>query len=155
MSTPNQKLLARYHKYIERMRAHGASLTIYKCPACGGSIEALQPPRGQIFDSLVQCPHCEELHGKIVRHNGNVETLALLDRRRQKGSSIIGLLASLALLGALVGAAAGIASWFIPAAPVDTRPRLTVTITPTRIDGQLVNCVDTYNHQTGARSRAC
>lgn len=155
MSTPNQQLLARYHKHIARMKARGAALTSYPCPVCKKTIEAARPPAGQEFDSMVECGYCGELHFKTVFSDGLVRTHRPSARKQQRGFSLVGLLASLVLLGVLIGAAVGIASWFIPTAPVDARPRLTVTITPTRIEGQIVNCIDIQNHQTGTRSHAC
>lgn len=156
MSTRNQELVARYRKHIERRMTRGERLASYQCPHCAGEIKCSIPPIGQVYDSLVECPHCNKLHGKIVHCSGNVETFGDIDPQcRQKGFTLVGALAALVVYALFLAGIAAVANAFIPAPPKTVEPRLTVTITPTRIDGQIVNCVDTYNHQTGARSRAC
>jgi len=154
-------LLARYNEYTARLVAAGKKLASYSCPACSGEIKALLPPRGQIYDSLVECPYCEELHGKIVHHNGSVETMFLGKCRArrapaaQRGFSLVGLLASLLVYAPLIGGIAMLANAFTPTPPTAASPRYTVTTYEARIDGQRVACTETHDHQTGARERAC
>lgn len=157
MSTRNQELLARYRKHIERRMARGERLASYQCPHCAGEIKCSIPPIGQVYDSLVECPHCKNLHGKIVHCSGKVETFGDIGwpQCRQKGFTLVGALAALVVYALFVAGIVAVTNAFVPTPPTAATPRLTVTITPTRIDGQIVNCVETHNHQTGARSRAC
>lgn len=66
-----------YEQWLERMRAADMKLATYECPSCTGSIEALAPPKDQIYDSLSDCPHCEKMHFKVVYATGQVESKAV------------------------------------------------------------------------------
>lgn len=60
----------KYHKYIEKVRASGASILSYDCPACKKSIETEAPSNtNECWDTITICPHCDGLHFKIVRHD--------------------------------------------------------------------------------------
>jgi Zn finger protein HypA/HybF involved in hydrogenase expression len=61
------KLKARHDEYIEKCRAAGAKLTAYRAPCCGGLLEARVAPRGQVWDTMAQCPHCGGLYLKITK----------------------------------------------------------------------------------------
>lgn len=51
----------------------------YSCPTCKKPIETRVPERDMVnpekgyWDSLVQCPHCEELNFKKVWPSGKIE----------------------------------------------------------------------------------
>lgn len=79
-------LLAKYKAYIARLKKSGAKLSAYFCPHCAKEIEALVPPRGDRYDSMVECPHCGEMHFKIVDDRGHVDTkLVFIQRARRAG----------------------------------------------------------------------
>jgi putative FmdB family regulatory protein len=65
-------LLARYNEYIDRLKKSGAQLTEYRCPDCGRTIEAIVPPKAQVYGSMVECPHCRKMHFKAVFDDGAV-----------------------------------------------------------------------------------
>jgi hypothetical protein len=159
MSTPNQELLARYNKHIEVRKARGERLASYKCPSCEGTIECSIPARGQIYDSLVECPHCGKMHFKVVYDDGDVFCSQPRCGRRapsaQKGFTLVGLLASLLVYALIIGGLAALANAFMPAPPTAASSRYTVTVYTARIGGQPVTCTETHDHHTGARERAC
>lgn len=39
-----------------------------KCPSCAGVIEALKPPRYDVWDSVCECPNCKHVLFKIATH---------------------------------------------------------------------------------------
>lgn len=59
-------LLKRYTEYNDRLKAKGATLITFACPACAKDIETLPAPKGEYWDTLAQCPHCEKLYMKIT-----------------------------------------------------------------------------------------
>ena len=67
--------MVEYDEWLERMKAAGKPLTSYRCPndECGGDIHALIPPEGDVYDSLVKCPHCGIYHFKVVKSDGSVD----------------------------------------------------------------------------------
>jgi len=67
------KLKEAHDKYISRLEESGEKLTKFKCPECGATIKTLVPDSG-VFDTMSQCPECEELFFKVVYANGTVET---------------------------------------------------------------------------------
>lgn len=68
-------LLQDYQRWIANARAAGQPLAGYSCPHCGQAIETLRPsPDVEPFDSLTTCPHCQQLHFKVVWSNGRVQT---------------------------------------------------------------------------------
>lgn len=81
-------LKRQYTVYIARLKKSGAKLIAYPCPACREEIETLVPPKGRKYDSLVQCPHCEEMHFKVVGAGGRVEgRLVYVERARRLGGT--------------------------------------------------------------------
>lgn len=77
-----------YDAYIARLKNKGVKLVAYPCPACREKIETLVPPKGRKHDSLVQCPHCEEMHFKVVGAGGRVEVrLVYVERARRLGGT--------------------------------------------------------------------
>lgn len=59
-------LMKRYTEYNDRLKAKGATLIKFACPACTKDIETLPAPKGEFWDTLAQCPHCEALYMKIT-----------------------------------------------------------------------------------------
>lgn len=79
--------LAKYEAYFARLKKNGDKLSAYRCPYCTKEIETLVPPRGDQYDSLVECPHCGEIHFKVVDDRGHVGTtkLVFIQRARRVG----------------------------------------------------------------------
>jgi hypothetical protein len=71
---------------------------------------------------------------------------------RQKGFSLVGLLASLLVMGGFIALVTGVAAQFVPEPTVTLSTRTTFIV---NIGGHPVTCTETVDHQTGARSRAC
>ncbi len=61
-----------YKAFIARAKVNGAILTSYLCHHCDEWIETLVPPKGDVWDSAVVCPHCNSLHFKVVDDSGHV-----------------------------------------------------------------------------------
>ena len=59
-------LLKRYTEYNDRLKAKGAKMIKFNCPMCAKDIETLPAPKGEFWDTLAQCPHCEALYIKIT-----------------------------------------------------------------------------------------
>lgn len=57
-------------KYLSQFT--DARLVEYACPDCNTMIGALKPPKHRVFDSLVSCPDCGEVHYREIFANGNV-----------------------------------------------------------------------------------
>lgn len=63
-----------YTRWRARQKQKGAPMRVYCCPHCKGDIETLVPPEGQVYDSMVSCPHCARMHFKVVSAEGEVTT---------------------------------------------------------------------------------
>lgn len=62
----NKKLKKAYLCYIAKRRKSGGRLMSYSCPSCGETIETPVPSsKGEVWDTLSECPFCEGLHFKI------------------------------------------------------------------------------------------
>jgi len=52
--------------------------TTGKCPTCSSEIGAIKPSEeGDVFDSCVTCPDCNELFFRVVQYNGSVASSLL------------------------------------------------------------------------------
>ena len=60
------KLRAKHNAYMFQWKASGRRTLAYTAPCCGATIETTAPPKGETWDSLATCPHCGELHFKVV-----------------------------------------------------------------------------------------
>lgn len=60
-------LMKAYTECNDRLKAGGAKLVSFPCPACNSGIETLPAPKGEQWDSLSSCPHCEALYMKITK----------------------------------------------------------------------------------------
>lgn len=77
-----------YTAYISRLKKSRTKLVAYPCPACREEIETLVPPKGRKYDSLTECPHCRELHFKVVDAGGRVGVrLVYVERARRLGGT--------------------------------------------------------------------
>jgi hypothetical protein len=63
------KLLAEHDAYMAHWKASGRRTLMYAAPCCGATIETTAPPKGETWDSLTICPHCGEMHFKVVTFN--------------------------------------------------------------------------------------
>lgn len=71
--------LRKHQACIAAAKARGARIAAFKCPDCAKAIETLRPPRGDTWDSMSTCPHCDALFHKSLRHKGPV-TITRLDK---------------------------------------------------------------------------
>ncbi|EPG9355252.1 hypothetical protein ACKU3Z_030060 [Pseudomonas aeruginosa] len=62
----NTTLMQRYTEYNDRLKAKGVKLVAFECPACQQSIETLPAPKGDVWDNLSECPHCNAMFMKIT-----------------------------------------------------------------------------------------
>lgn len=70
-----ETLLDRYTAYNERLKAQGLKFLSFDCPKCGEGIETQRATRGDTWDTLSTCPHCEALFMKITTHKKAVGRL--------------------------------------------------------------------------------
>ena len=61
-------LKQRYTEYNDRLKASGARMLSFNCPACSQSIETQAATKGDTWDTLSTCPHCEALFMKITTY---------------------------------------------------------------------------------------
>lgn len=59
-------LMQRYTQYNERLKAKGIKLISFDCPSCAKAIECQAAPRGDTWDSMANCPHCDALFKHIT-----------------------------------------------------------------------------------------
>lgn len=55
-----------YTEYLEKLHNLGKRTTAYNCPSCNGEIQTQIAPKGDKWDTLSACPHCDALHMKIT-----------------------------------------------------------------------------------------
>jgi|TARA_Y100001951_G_C11294393_1_gene274509 Zn finger protein HypA/HybF involved in hydrogenase expression len=60
-------LMQRYTEYNDRLKAQGIKLIAFECPACKQAIETQPAPKGDVWDSLAECPHCNVMYMKITQ----------------------------------------------------------------------------------------
>lgn len=58
---------ATYHAQVKRLKAKGVKLVACSCPKCTKIIKTLAAPKGETWDSMAQCPHCETLFMKFTK----------------------------------------------------------------------------------------
>jgi hypothetical protein len=68
-------LLTRYTAFVERAKASRTPLVKFSCPACRQVIETIPAPKGEVWDSLSTCPHCEALFMKVISETSVEATL--------------------------------------------------------------------------------
>lgn len=59
-------LMERYQEYNNRLKARGIKMVSYQCPCCSESIETQPAPKGEKWDTLSECPHCNRLYMKFT-----------------------------------------------------------------------------------------
>lgn len=71
-----KSLLQKYHEYNARLREQGTRMLTFQCPnqGCGNDIEVQAAPKGDTWDTLTTCPHCEQMFFRITHHD-RVEAL--------------------------------------------------------------------------------
>ena len=70
------KLMGGYLKYIRRIEEQDRDLISFKCPNCHQLIQTLPTPKGEVWDTICTCPHCEKSFVKITKYT-TVETKSL------------------------------------------------------------------------------
>lgn len=60
-------LMQRYTEYNDRLKAQGVKLIAFACPACNQNIETREAPKGDVWDTLSDCPHCNAMFMKITK----------------------------------------------------------------------------------------
>lgn len=65
-------LLEKHIAHIARLRSAKVRILSYQCPKCGETIDTQAAPKGDAWDTLTTCPHCDDLHMKITRHSAVV-----------------------------------------------------------------------------------
>jgi Zn finger protein HypA/HybF involved in hydrogenase expression len=63
----NATLMQRYTEYNDRLKAQGVKLIAFDCPSCKQSIETHPAPKGEVWDTLSECPHCNAMFMKITK----------------------------------------------------------------------------------------
>lgn len=58
-----------YAAYVARLKDRNVQLLSYCCPHCQGAIETVQPPKGERWDTLASCPHCDEVFMLLADHD--------------------------------------------------------------------------------------
>ncbi len=66
----SKQAMKEHEKYVSRARERGDPLIDYNCPRCDFLIAARVPRKGVEYDSMVQCPSCDELHVRCTPHSG-------------------------------------------------------------------------------------
>jgi hypothetical protein len=69
-------LKLKHDEYIAKCRAAGDKLVAYRVPCCGGLLETRAAPRGEVWDTVSQCPHCGHLYIKLTR-GSEIEALSM------------------------------------------------------------------------------
>lgn len=62
----NNDLMLQYTAHNETLKAQGVKLVQFSCPTCAKSIDTRPAPKGERWDSLAICPHCEAMYMKIT-----------------------------------------------------------------------------------------
>lgn len=58
--------MVRYTEYNDRLKAQGVKMTKFSCPSCAREIETQAAPKGERWDTLANCPHCDAMYMKIT-----------------------------------------------------------------------------------------
>lgn len=62
MKTLKQK----HAEYIAKVKATGGKTLKYVTPCCGKGVEDPAAGKGETWDTLATCPHCEALYWKVT-----------------------------------------------------------------------------------------
>ncbi|KPX46955.1 hypothetical protein ALO68_200094 [Pseudomonas syringae pv. helianthi] len=60
-------LMQLYTEYNDRLKAQGIKLITFSCPNCNESVETRPAPKGDTWDTLSDCPHCNSMFMKITK----------------------------------------------------------------------------------------
>lgn len=88
MATGTTTLLQRYTEYNDRLKAQGITLIAFECPACNQSIETQPAPKGDVWDTLSECPHCNAMFMKIT-DGKEVRALIPDGQSKARGQAIV------------------------------------------------------------------
>lgn len=61
-----ETLAQKHEEYLARVKANGGRTLTFIASCCGKTIEDVAAPRGQTFDSMFLCPHCNALLWKVA-----------------------------------------------------------------------------------------
>ena len=62
-----QSLKQQHESYINRVKSNGVRTTTYTVPCCRQEVEDRAAPDGEVWDSMMICPHCNALLWKVMR----------------------------------------------------------------------------------------
>ncbi|GJL84144.1 MAG: hypothetical protein DHS20C01_37780 [marine bacterium B5-7] len=65
--------------WIAAAKQAGKTLCEYTCPYCGVTNETLLPPRGEVYDSVTFCMHCNEPYMRTTSSDGETVTNAIFE----------------------------------------------------------------------------
>lgn len=61
MDMSNTPGMQNYLSHLAQLKAEGCQLITLCCPCCAKPIETAAAPPGEVWDTLCDCPHCEEI----------------------------------------------------------------------------------------------
>lgn len=61
--------LAYYQAAVQALKAKGAKLLAYGCPHCRKILKTLAAPKGEKWDSLSMCPHCDNVYMRFTQNH--------------------------------------------------------------------------------------
>lgn len=80
-------LKQKHDEFIAKVKAAGKKTLIYTAPCCGKSIEDPAAPKGDWWDTLATCPHCNEIYMKVSTSTSITATLVALKKSNGKQSN--------------------------------------------------------------------
>lgn len=55
--------------YFANAIAHGVPVASFNCPCCAEQLKTFAPKKGEAWDSLSTCWHCDSPFVKVIMHN--------------------------------------------------------------------------------------
>lgn len=62
-------LKTQYQAAVEHWNKAGLKVVAFLCPECEEAIVTPAAPKGETWDSLANCPHCNVLYMKVTTHD--------------------------------------------------------------------------------------
>lgn len=59
-------LKQKHDEFIAKVKAKGGKTLVYRTPCCNNEVEDRVPPSGEMWDSMVTCPHCDAHYFKTA-----------------------------------------------------------------------------------------
>lgn len=53
-------LKQKHDEFIAKAKESGAKTLTYRTPCCNKEVEDRVPPKGDVWDTMTVCPHCEK-----------------------------------------------------------------------------------------------